>query len=1025
LRTLAAGRMRIGVAVAVALTAAGAMVPAVGPARAGTPAQTAPAATAAQPACAPDPGFASCVAFPSYGVDQRFDVPEGVSSVFVEAWGAGGGGQSQANAVNRGGGGGFAQGTLAVTPGATLVVIAGSGGSAGRTSAAPEPAYGGGGAGGRDTFSSYRGGSGGGRSAVQVQEGVDAITAGGGGGMGGATAVSPPTSNGGGGGGLTGESGGGNGPGGLPGCQPVPEAGGAGGTQSAGGAPGVSSPNWAGSPGTQYQGGVGGPSARTNAGAGGGGGGGYFGGGGGAGNGYGCAQEGAGGGGSGFVGGVERGLTVAAVGGVPARADDAHYVAGVGTGGGGLQAGGDGRVVLQFSAAPTVAKSFAPEHIVAGGTSTLTIVLTNPNNGALTGASVTDPLPPGVTVAAGPTATTCDGILSATPGQTSVGLTGGAIPAAGSCTIDVPVTAGAAGSYVNTIPAGAVTTAEGVGNAAPASATLDVDAAAPALTLVKSSSVTGGDQYVAGDPITFLFVVTNTGNVPLIDIAVDEIRFTGSGPAPVPSCPALDGPLEVGRQLTCTAVYTITAADAAAGALRNDAVAGAATAGGERLSSAPSTVLVPAAPVASATLEKTVSPATAAAGEQATYRYTITNTGNEALHAVSVVEDDFTGAGTAPVPDCPDETLFPGQQLVCTAAYTVTQADVDAQAPIRNTAHATAVDATDAPLTTDPSTAELAVPDAAPAIHLDKTATMDWPVPAVFVPGNTVTYRFVLTNTGNVTLSSLALTEVAFSGHGTVALDCSALGAQSLSPGESTSCTGTYAVDQADIDSGATTITNTAEATAVDPHGAPVPPSSSTSVAALAPVSALTLVKTGTPDAVDDDGRVHVGARIAWSFTLANAGATTITGVVVTDPLGGAVQCDATELAPGATTVCHAERPRVVTERDAAAGSVDNIARAAGDTLFGLRVTSGIAAVSVPVAPVDVIPPVGPGGIPGAPGGPGAPAAPPPAHPSNPTASALATTGGSAPATAWPAVAMTLLGAAFVLRSIRKRRDTR
>lgn len=1017
MRTLAAGGVRIGVAVAVALTAAGAMAPAVQPVH---EVSSAAAARSTQPACAPDPGYASCVVFPSYGVDQRFDVPDGVSTVFVKAWGAGGGGRAQAGGADHGGGGGFAQGALAVSPGESLLVIVGSGGSAGRSNAAPDPAYGGGGAGGRDTYSSYRGGSGGGRSAVQLQEGTDAITAGGGGGMGGATAVSPPTSNGGGGGGLTGESGGGNGPGGIGGCQPVPGAGGGGGTQTAGGVPGVSSANWPGGPGTQYQGGVGGPSSRSNAGAGGGGGGGYFGGGGGAGNGYGCAQEGAGGGGSGFVGGAGGGLTVAAVGAAPARADDPHYVAGIGTGGGGLQAGGDGLVVLQFSSAPTVAKSFTPERIVAGGTSTLTIVLTNPNNAALTGAALTDALPPSALVAAGPAAaSTCGGVLSAVPGQAAVGLSDGVIPAAGSCTIEVPVTADAAGGYVNTIPAGAVSTADGVGNAAPASATLDVDAAEPALTLVKSSSVTRDDQYVAGDPMTFVFVVTNTGNVPLTDIAIDELRFTGSGPPPVPSCPALDGPLEVGRQLTCTAEYTITAADASAGALRNDAVAGATTAGGDRLESAPSTVLVPAAPVASATLEKTVTPATVAVGEQATYRYTITNTGNEALQAISVVEDDFTGTGTAPVPVCPDDTLFAGQQLVCTATYTVTQADVDAQTAIGNTADATAVDATGSPLVTDPSTAELAVPAAVPALHLDKTATTDWPVPAVFTPGDTVTYRFVLTNTGNVTLSSLALTEVAFSGHGAVALDCSSIGTQSLGPGESTSCTGTYAVDQADIDSGATTISNTAEATAVGPQGVPAPPSSSTSVAVLAPVSALSLVKTGAPSPTDGDGRVAVGGSIAWSFAVANIGVTTIAGVAVTDPLGGAVECDASDLAPGASTVCRAQRPHLVSERDAAAGSVDNIARAAGNTLFGLHVASEFAGVSVPVAPAVVVPPVSPGGVPGLPEGPGGgqPGAPP-------GSSALAATG-SAPAGAWSAVAMTLLGAAFVVRSIRRRKGAR
>ncbi|MFF9564802.1 hypothetical protein ACF1AJ_15765 [Leifsonia sp. NPDC014704] len=1013
--TLASTVARIGVALAATLSVAGAL------ASVGSP------AGAAGPACAPDPGFASCVVFASHGVDQRFDVPDGVSSILIKLWGAGGGGEAQPSTVNHGGGGGYAEGELAVSPGDSLLVIVGSGGSSGRSSAAPVGAYGGGGAGGPDPYSSYRGGSGGGRSAVQLQAGADAITAGGGGGKGGATAVIPPIGNGGGGGGLVGESGGGNGPGGSGGCKPVPGAGGGGGTQDAGGAGGISAAGWGGSAGTRYLGGAGGPSSRSNAGAGGGGGGGYFGAGGGAGNGYGCAQEGAGGGGSGYVGGVQGGFTIAATGAAPAHTDDRHYVSGVGTGGGGLQAGGNGLVVLQFSAAPSVTKAFTPAHIVAGDSATLSIALTNPNTGPLIGMELTDSLPPGVVVSAGPSANTCGGVLSAAPGQSEVRLSGGTIPAAtatlpGSCTIEVQVTSDTAGTYVNTIPAGAVSTADGVGNAAPASATLGVDAATPALTLVKSSSVTTEEQYVAGDTITFFFVVTNSGNVPLTDVSVDETQFTGSGSAPVPSCPGLVAPLPVGHQLTCTAEYTITPADVAAGALRNDAVASATTTTGARVASAPSTVVVPAAPFASATLEKTVTPATAGAGAQATYRYTITNTGNEALHSIAVVEDSFSGTGTAPDPTCPEETLYAGQQLVCTAVYTVTQDDVDAQSLIANTAHATAMDATDTGLRTDPSTAQLGVPAAAPAIQLKKTVTSAWPVPAVFVSGDALTYHFVLTNTGNVTLSSLVLTEVAFDGHGAVILDCSALGAQSLSPGESATCAGTYSVDQADIDSGATTIANTAEATAVDPQGAPVPVSRSTSVAVLAPVSALSLTKTGTPDAADQHGRVVVGTSIEWSFVVGNTGATTIAGVAVTDPLGGAVECDVTVLAPGATTVCHARRPHIVSERDAAAGSVDNIARATGDTLFGLHVASEPAGVSIPVAPAVLIPPVSPGDpqVEGPADGQSADA-----QQGGPAVSALATTGGRPPISAWPGLAMALVGLAFVGHSLRKRRDVR
>ena len=58
-------------------------------------------------------------------------------------------------------------------------------------------------------------------------------------------------------------------------------------------------------------------------------------------------------------------------------------------------------------------------------------------------------------------------------GPSTVGITGGSIPANGSCTVTADVTASVAGSYFNSIPAGALQTSNG-SNADPAVATLTV-----------------------------------------------------------------------------------------------------------------------------------------------------------------------------------------------------------------------------------------------------------------------------------------------------------------------------------------------------------------------------------------------------------------------------------------------------------------------------------------------------------------------------------------------------------------------
>jgi Ice-binding-like len=125
------------------------------------------------------------------------------------------------------------------------------------------------------------------------------------------------------------------------------------------------------------------------------------------------------------------------------------------------------------NAPPVVGKSFTPPTILAGANSKLTITLSNPNSTAATiTAPFTDSLPSGVFVS-GAAANTCGGVVTAALGGTSVKITGGSIPANGACTITVNVTAPVAGTYVNSIAAGALHTSNG-NNVTPAVATLSV-----------------------------------------------------------------------------------------------------------------------------------------------------------------------------------------------------------------------------------------------------------------------------------------------------------------------------------------------------------------------------------------------------------------------------------------------------------------------------------------------------------------------------------------------------------------------
>lgn len=124
---------------------------------------------------------------------------------------------------------------------------------------------------------------------------------------------------------------------------------------------------------------------------------------------------------------------------------------------------------------------------------------------------------------------------------------------------------------------------------------LPITSAAPGLTMVKSASPSDAASFVVGRAITYSFVATNTGNVPLTNVTVDETAFTGTGTAPVVSCPAGAASLTPGAQVTCTATYIVTQADVDAGQLSNTATATGASPSGPPIVSAPdsATVTIP------------------------------------------------------------------------------------------------------------------------------------------------------------------------------------------------------------------------------------------------------------------------------------------------------------------------------------------------------------------------------------------------------------------------------------------------
>jgi hypothetical protein len=299
--------------------------------------------------------------------------------------------------------------------------------------------------------------------------------------------------------------------------------------------------------------------------------------------------------------------------------------------------------------------------------------------------------------------------------------------------------------------------------------------------------------------------------------------FTGSGTVPTAACPQIT--LTPGASITCTATYATTQADVDAGSIQNTAIASGTPPTGQDAVSPPSNAVVAAEIDPSLSVVKSATPSDAAnyaVGEVITYSFVITNAGNVTLTDVQPIEGTFTGTGTMSAPACPagSASLAPGDQVTCTATYTVTQADIDAGS-ITNNVTATGTPPIGPDPVSPPST--VTVPELpAAALTIVKTASLS----AISTVGQTVTYSFLVTNTGNVTLTNVTPQEGAFSGSGTLSAPSCPAAAASMLPGARVTCTASYTVTPADLSS--KSLVNTAVAIGDPPTGQPVTSSPST-----------------------------------------------------------------------------------------------------------------------------------------------------------------------------------------------------
>ncbi|MGW4384886.1 DUF7507 domain-containing protein, partial [Kitasatospora sp. NPDC004531] len=425
---------------------------------------------------------------------------------------------------------------------------------------------------------------------------------------------------------------------------------------------------------------------------------------------------------------------------------------------------------------------------------------------------------------------------------------------------------------------------------------IHTDQPLPELNLVKQAHQPLPADLTVGSPIPYDFVVTNSGNVPIDNLGVTDPKV---GPV---SCPVTV--LQPGETVTCTATYTVTAADVAAGQVANTAVA-TGTANEEPVTSPPSSENVPlVAPPGLEVVKHVDDPGPYHAGDTVAYTYTVNNTGGTEITNLAIADDKVTGITCATTTLAPRGS--PGDSTQCQGSYVITAADADAG---QVTNHATATGTSEGLPITSPET-QATVPVVGPsAVSLTKQADTAGPVHL----GDTVAYTYTVTNTGRTPLHQIQVTD----DHATP-VTCDAT---TLLPGQSTTCHATYTVTAADLVLGH--LTNRAEAFGLNPQDETVVSPPASVVLPVVGRAALSIAKSA-----DAAGPFRVGDTVSYTYTVTNTGTAAVHNLTVTDDHVTSVACGSTVLNPGASTLCHGSY--VITAADVSAGHVTNTARANG-----------------------------------------------------------------------------------------------
>ncbi len=310
----------------------------------------------------------------------------------------------------------------------------------------------------------------------------------------------------------------------------------------------------------------------------------------------------------------------------------------------------------------------------------------------------------------------------------------------------------------------------------------------PSLQIEKFADI--GSATRAGDEISYTIRVTNTGNVTLYGILVED-ELVGLSETIEELAP--------GESVDFTATYVLTQANLDAGRVDNQASAVGDDPAGQPVGSE-TEITTELAYEPEIQLRKEADREDySLVGEVITYTYTVTNSGNVTLVGPFTVTDDRIDQADFDLENMPD-SLAPGQSFQVTALYRVSQEDLD-RGHVTNRALASGFfvpaggEGETQAIPVFSEEAVLTLPaDQKPSFSVEKEGTyVDADQDGYLTVGDRIDYKITVVNTGNISLTRVRVVDAM--------LDLDFV-IDTLAVGEVWTYQDSYALTQKDIDRG-------------------------------------------------------------------------------------------------------------------------------------------------------------------------------------------------------------------------------